>query len=60
VGPSSERIPEDRHELYARNRAISRPQQPEDILGAVLFLLSDDASFVTGHTLVVDGGFVMQ
>jgi NAD(P)-dependent dehydrogenase (short-subunit alcohol dehydrogenase family) len=60
VGPSSERIPQERHDLYSRNRAITRPQQPDDILGAVLFLLSDDAAFVTGHTLVVDGGFVMH
>jgi len=60
VGPSSERIPQERHDLYARNRAITRPQQFEDVLGAVLFLLSDDAAFVTGHTLVVDGGFVMH
>jgi len=29
---------------------------PEDIAGAVLYLLSDLAGFVTGHTLVVDGG----
>jgi hypothetical protein len=29
---------------------------PDDIAGAVLYLLSDVAGFVTGHTLVVDGG----
>lgn len=59
VTESSKRIPTDRHELYASQRAISRPQHPDDVAGAVTFLLSDDARFITGHTLVVDGGFVM-
>lgn len=58
-GPSAERVPAERHQLYATNRAISRPQQPEDLVGAVLFLLSDDAAYITGQCLVVDGGFVM-
>jgi NAD(P)-dependent dehydrogenase (short-subunit alcohol dehydrogenase family) len=35
---------------------LRRRGAPEDIAGAVLYLLSDLASFVTGHTLVVDGG----
>lgn len=36
---------------------LPRVGQPEDIAGAVAFLLSDDASWITGQTLVVDGGF---
>ena len=59
-GPSAERIPAERHALYAANRAISRPQQPEDVTGAVTFLLSEDAGYITGQTIVVDGGFVMS
>ncbi|SFP38144.1 3-oxoacyl-ACP reductase family protein [Amycolatopsis rubida] len=51
-------IPRERHELYAMNRALTRPQQPEDVVGSVAFLLSDAASYITGQTLVVDGGFV--
>ena len=39
---------------------MGRIGQPEDIAQAVLYLASDDASFVTGHTLVVDGGFTAQ
>ena len=35
---------------------LRRRGTPDDIAGAVLYLLSDVASFVTGHTLVVDGG----
>ena len=58
-GPSAEQIPAERHDLYAANRAISRPQQPSDMTGAVTFLLSDDAAYITGQTIVVDGGFVM-
>ena len=58
-GPSSEQVPAERHALYANNRAISRPQQPSDVTGTVTFLLSDAAAYITGQTIVVDGGFVM-
>jgi len=36
---------------------LGRMGRPEEIAAAATFLLSDDASFVTGHALVVDGGF---
>ena len=36
---------------------LGRPGRPEEVAAAALFLASDDASFVTGHALVVDGGF---
>lgn len=39
-------------------QAIKRTQQPEDLAGAVAFLASDDAAFITGQTLPVDGGLV--
>ena len=32
---------------------------PNDVVGAVLFLASSAASFITGHTLVVDGGYLL-
>jgi NAD(P)-dependent dehydrogenase (short-subunit alcohol dehydrogenase family) len=38
------------------NSPIGRAAEPEEIAGAVLFLCSDLASFITGHTLVIDGG----
>ena len=37
-------------------QAIKRTQEPEDLVGAVSFLASDDAAFITGQTLPVDGG----
>jgi NAD(P)-dependent dehydrogenase (short-subunit alcohol dehydrogenase family) len=42
------------------SRAIKRDSQPEDMVGALLYLASDDSAFVTGQTLVVDGGSVMH
>lgn len=53
-------VPAERHRLYVENRAMSRRQMPEDVVGAVLFLLSDAANFVTGQLLPVNGGFVMN
>jgi NAD(P)-dependent dehydrogenase (short-subunit alcohol dehydrogenase family) len=37
-------------------RTIQRDQVPEDVVGAVVFLASPEASFVTGQTMVIDGG----
>ena len=45
---------------FAARTPIGRAGKPEEIANAVLFLCSDDASFVTGHTLVVDGGYTTQ
>ncbi len=39
-----------------KRSALNRMGQPEDLAGAVYFLCSDDASWITGHTLIVDGG----
>jgi NAD(P)-dependent dehydrogenase (short-subunit alcohol dehydrogenase family) len=40
------------------SRALKRDQQPEDLLGALIFLASADSDFVTGQTIAVDGGNV--
>jgi NAD(P)-dependent dehydrogenase (short-subunit alcohol dehydrogenase family) len=42
----------------ASMQAIKRPEVPEDLVGAISFLTSDDAAFITGQTLNVDGGRV--
>ncbi|MEY2591147.1 MAG: hypothetical protein QOJ67_3131 [Acidimicrobiaceae bacterium] len=47
----------DHKETYRRQHKLQRFGRPEEIAGAAYFLASDDASFVTGHALVVDGGF---
>jgi NAD(P)-dependent dehydrogenase (short-subunit alcohol dehydrogenase family) len=41
-----------------KSRAIKRDEQPEDLLGALVFLASAESDFVTGQTLSVDGGNV--
>ena len=46
-------------EVTRMTRAIQRDEKPEDLVGAVSFLASDDAAFITGQTLVVDGGSAM-
>ncbi len=50
----------ERQSLTIAARAIGRPEAPGDLVGAVLFLASPAASFITGQTLVVDGGRVMH
>ena len=52
--------PRESHALYEGGRAMARAQHPDDCVGAVLFLLSPDADFVTGQMLPVNGGFVFN
>lgn len=44
---------------FLKARAISREQRPDDLVGTALYLLSDLAGFVSGQTIVVDGGHIM-
>lgn len=48
------------HGEFMDNIPLNRPARPEDIAAAVAFLASDDAAYVTGQTLYVDGGASMK
>ena len=41
-------------------RAIKREMLPEDLIGALLFLASEDSDFITGQSINVDGGALNQ
>lgn len=41
-------------------RCIKRPERPEDLTGTIVFLSSDDSDFVTGQTIIVDGGSALN
>jgi NAD(P)-dependent dehydrogenase (short-subunit alcohol dehydrogenase family) len=45
---------------YIDRIAIHRPGEPEEMAGAITYLLSDDASYVTCATLLVDAGFIVN
>lgn len=54
--PGTAAMPIDRKTGAWQSQAIKRFAQPEDIAGPVAFLASDDAGFITGQSIVVDGG----
>lgn len=47
-------------EMMQRNFAIARVGQPEEMASAILYLASDEAAYMTGQTLVVDGGMLSK
>jgi NAD(P)-dependent dehydrogenase (short-subunit alcohol dehydrogenase family) len=47
----------DKLEGFARDTPLGRMGTPDDLVGPVVFLLSDAASYVTGADLLADGGF---
>jgi 3-oxoacyl-[acyl-carrier protein] reductase len=55
----TEVLPEELQGAMLANTPLGRLGDPEDVAGAVRFLCSDEASFITGEVLLVDGGLGM-
>jgi 3-oxoacyl-[acyl-carrier protein] reductase len=55
----TEVLPAEAKELMLKNTALGRFGDPQDVARAVRFLCSDEASFITGEVLLVDGGLGM-
>lgn len=52
-------LSEERRAQMAMAQAVHRAGEPEDLVGALVYLCSDESSFMTGQVLLVDGGLVM-
>ena len=55
----TEKLPEEVRNEFMKSTALKRFGKPEDIAAAVAFLVSDDASYITGQILAVNGGLLM-
>ena len=55
----TEKMPDEAREYLLKQAALGRPGKPEDVSGVVTFLCSEAAGYITGQTLVVDGGVLM-
>ncbi len=51
--------PVEWQQSFLKARAIAREQRPDDLVGTAMYLLSDLSAFVSGQTIVVDGGHIM-
>jgi 3-oxoacyl-[acyl-carrier protein] reductase len=49
-------MPKESYDALMTDNLLGRVGQPEDIAGGVAYLCSDDAAFVTGHVLDINGG----
>jgi 3-oxoacyl-[acyl-carrier protein] reductase len=52
-------LPDEVKDVMLKNTPLGRLGDPPDVARAVRFLCSDDASFITGEVLLVDGGLGM-
>jgi NAD(P)-dependent dehydrogenase (short-subunit alcohol dehydrogenase family) len=60
TAPLFERMGNELFEQLVNSHAMRRLGRPEEISRAVLFLLSEEASFITGTALPVDGGYLLK
>jgi 3-oxoacyl-[acyl-carrier protein] reductase len=55
----TEVLPDEATDAMVENTPLGRIAEPREVAGAVRFLASDEASFITGEVLLVDGGLGM-
>jgi NAD(P)-dependent dehydrogenase (short-subunit alcohol dehydrogenase family) len=60
VQHEGQNAPRELTDFQLKVRSIKRLQTPEDLLGALVYLASPDSDFVTGQTIVVDGGSIFH
>jgi 3-oxoacyl-[acyl-carrier protein] reductase len=57
---SDEAMPDAHWEVRVPERAIKRVEVPEDLVGAAIFFMSADSDFMTGQTIIIDGGIAIN
>ena len=55
-----DRATADKHPDFGASHMIQRLGDPREVANAILFLASDEASFITGEILMVDGGYTAK
>ena len=51
-------FPKEKIEKFGKNVPLGRPGQPDEVAPCYVFLASDEASYITGATIFVDGGLL--
>ena len=57
---SDDEMPDSHWEVRVPERAIKRVEVPEDLVGAAIFFMSTDSDFMTGQTIIIDGGIAIN
>jgi NAD(P)-dependent dehydrogenase (short-subunit alcohol dehydrogenase family) len=57
---SEKLVPEIMGDMFVEMQALKRRQQPDDLVGIIKFLCSPESEFITGQTIVVDGGAALH
>ena len=55
-GVMTAKLPEEQVQRLLARQTVRRPGQPEDLVGLLVYLCSDESSFMNGQTVVIDGG----